>query len=481
MRVSSLRRSTRLISAAICPGLGGRFRNSRVKISRVWATVSADFFSAEPMPLQDQEPQGQQRQGHLVRALAALKAGGWPPADPAATPASDRTPPPDKWRPGQPPSQLGPYTVGQELGRVGMGIVYKGHDPALLRPVAIKLLRPDLANERARARFLREARAAARLHHEHVVRVHAVDRTSDGLPYQVMEYIAGPTLGAHIRARRLEPGEAVALIVQVADALAAAHAAGLLHRDVKPGNILLEPAAAGPGTARLTDFGLARDAGEDDTRLTEEGALPGTPAYMSPEQAREAERLDARSDVYSLGATFYEALTGEAPFRGTPPQVLRQVLEEEPPPPRRLNDAVPRELETVCLKALAKEPGRRYPSAAEFAAELRRWQRGEPVLARPVGPWGKALKWARRRPLVAGLTAGLALALLLGLAGVTWQWQRAETNLDEARRQQERAELNFRQARRGVDFFFTRVSNSKLTRGSSWCWPTPLPPWPSAS
>jgi tetratricopeptide (TPR) repeat protein len=396
----------------------------------------------------------------LLRALTALKAAGRLPVAEAESGTNlHATPPPGPWGPGRfpPPPRVGPYEVLEELGRGGMGIVYKGQDATLCRPVAVKVLRPELADERARARFLREARAAARLRHEHVVHVYAVDQTADGLPYLVMEYVAGSTLAAHVRGRRLDPRQAVALLVQVADALTAAHDAGLVHRDVKPGNVLLEPAADGRVTAKLTDFGLARDAGIGGT-LTGEGDLAGTPAYMSPEQVRGAARLDARTDVYGLGATLYEALTGEVPFRGTPAAVLHQVLEEEPRPPRRLNEAIPRDLETVCLKALAKEPGRRYPTAAAFADDLRRFLMGEPVRARPVGRLGRLWRWCRRNPGMTSLAAALVVALAGGAAGGVWQWSRAVAERDEARRQHARAQDNFRLAREAVDAYLTRVS-----------------------
>jgi serine/threonine protein kinase len=335
-----------------------------------------------------------------------------------------------------------------------MGIVYQSLDASLCRPVAIKVLRSELADERARARFLREARAAARLRHEHVVRVYAVDQTADGLPYLVMEYVAGPTLAAHLRGHRLGPQEVVALLVQVADALAAAHAAGLIHRDVKPGNVLLEPATGGRFTAKLTDFGLARDAGSGGT-LTAEGDLAGTPAYMSPEQARGAIRLDPRTDVYGLGATLYEALTGEAPFRGTPALVLHQVLHEEPPPPRRLNDGIPRDLETICLKAMAKEPGRRYPTAQDLAADLRRFLRGEPIVARPASRVERLGRWCRRNPRVAVLSAALLAVAIVGFLSVVWQWRRAE-------QEHQLAEARFRDAVGVVDQFHTLVSENRL-------------------
>ena len=192
-----------------------------------------------------------------------------------------------------------------------------------------------------------------------------------------MEYLAGPTLGRLIEpGSGMEPRRAAELIAQVADGLAAAHDAGLVHRDIKPDNIMIDSPT---GRAKLMDFGLAREEAGGES-LTREDILAGTPTHMSPEQAR-GQPLDGRSDVYSLGVTLYECLTGEVPFRGTPHMVIRQVCEDEPRPPRRLNDRIPRDLETICLKAMAKEPAGRYPSARDLGDDLRRWLRGESIRA----------------------------------------------------------------------------------------------------
>jgi tetratricopeptide (TPR) repeat protein len=304
---------------------------------------------------------------------------------------------------------LGPYRVLAELGRGGMGIVLKAHDDALQRTVAIKVLRPDLADDTARARFLHEARALARFQHDHVVRVHAVSSEPGRLPYLVMEHLDGETLAARLRARqRLARREAAALAAHVADGLAAAHAAGLVHRDVKPANVLLESAT---GRAKVLDFGLARVL-ESESGLTREGSLAGTPTYMSPEQLQHPVVVDGRTDVYGLGVTLYEMLTGEPPFRGTPSRVLHQVLHEEPPPPRRLVDEIPPDLETITLKAMAKESARRYPTAGDLADDLRRFLAGEPIRARPAGRVERGWRWCRRNPRVAFLS-GVVLGLLL--------------------------------------------------------------------
>jgi serine/threonine-protein kinase len=319
----------------------------------------------------------------VLRILAELDG----PAEwvfPEGSPSGIRPP----WEAG---SVLGPYRIEKEIGRGGMGVVLRAYDEALGRVVALKMLPTEAADARARARLVHEAQAVARLRHPNVVTVHSVVNTADAAPFLVMEYLEGATLAARIRSHgRLPPQEAAELVAQAADGLEAAHAAGLIHRDIKPSNILGDAA----GCAKLTDFGLAQ-LGERSSGLTQEGVLAGTPTYMSPEQARGGP-LDARSDVYSLGVTLYEALTGETPFRGLPHLVLQKVLHDEPLAPRQLNDKFPRDLETIVLKALAKQPAKRYETAAALAEDLRRWRNGEPIRARPTGPLERGWRWCRR-------------------------------------------------------------------------------------
>jgi tetratricopeptide (TPR) repeat protein/predicted Ser/Thr protein kinase len=321
---------------------------------------------------------------------------------------------------------LGEYRILREVGRGGLGVVFEGFDEMLGRPVAIKVLRPDRASGDDFRQLAREARHAARFRHDHVVVVYAVAESSNGLPFIVMEYIPGPSVAELLRQRtRLEPRQAAELSAQAALGLAAAHQAGLIHRDIKPANILFDPATQ---RARIVDFGLAHVAGVPGSIA--EGTLVGTPSYMSPEQALGAGGVDARTDQYSLGATLYEMLSGEPPFRGTPAMVMHQVLEEEPRPPRQLSEAIPRDLETICLKTLAKDPKHRYPSADELAADLERWLHGEPIVARPIGPAGRLLRWARRNRRVAGLTATSFLLLATLAVGALV----AAARIDQARR-----------------------------------------------
>jgi tetratricopeptide (TPR) repeat protein len=362
---------------------------------------------------------------------------------------------PESRRPLVPPAapvDLGPYTVECELGRGGMGVVYLGRDPALGRRVAIKVLHTHDSDARSRRMLVREAQLAASFRHENAVTIHALIEPPDGPPYLVMEYLAGPTLAELIRSPGgLDRRQAVRIAAEVADALGAAHEAGLVHRDVKPGNILIDPQT---GRAKLADFGLARTLAVDPSQ-SRETPLAGTPTYMSPEQAEGREPVDARSDVYSLGATLYEALSGEVPFRGTAAMVLKQVFEDEPRPLRRLDESTPRDLETICLRSMAKLPVLRYGSAREVAEELRRWLAGEPIRARPVGLSGRLLAWCRRRPALGGLSAALVAAVLAGVCGVAWEWR-------EADRQRRHAEENFADAMEAVDQLLTRVAEVNL-------------------
>jgi eukaryotic-like serine/threonine-protein kinase len=311
-----------------------------------------------------------------------------------------------------PPRRVGAYELLEELGGGSFGAVYRALDTELDREVAVKVLRAGrLARTEDVERFLREARSAAQLKHPGIVSLYHADRTPDGVSYLVEELVRGQTLADRFTTGPMDPRAAAELLAQVAEALDAAHKLGVIHRDVKPSNIILDA----DGKPHVTDFGLAKWEAEDVT-MTPEGEVLGTPAYMSPEQARgESHKVGAASDVYSLGVVLYEALTGERPFRGSRRMLLLQVLQDEPRPPRRLNDKVPRDLETICLKALAKAPARRYSTAGEMADDLRRFLSHLPIKARPIGVAERAWRWCRRNPVPVGLLAAISLGSAVGL------------------------------------------------------------------
>ncbi len=323
---------------------------------------------------------------------------------------------------------LGPYQIQRELGSGVTGQVFVARDSRLGRLVAIKVLRPQLASHAAaRSRFEREAWAAAALEDERIVKIFEVGSEPGFPPFTVMEFVAGESLATRIERERVLNLRAAAEIVrQVAIGLQSAHQSGIVHRDVKPANVLLD--AVGD-RAKITDFGLAR-VSEATEQLTQEGVIAGTPAYMSPEQIRRPQGADARSDVYSLGVMLYEMLTGERPFRGVMRMILFQALNEEPVPPRRLNDRIPRDLETICLKAMSKEPALRYATAGELADDLRRWIDGLPVQARPIGLLGRVWRWSRRNPKLAAANAIVAAILLAG----AFDFARYARPIDQLRR-----------------------------------------------
>ena len=299
-------------------------------------------------------------------------------------------------------------------GTARRGLVYRADDTRLGREVALKVLRPDLAaSERARIRLEREARAAAALRQQHVVAIHDVRIDPEGVSYLVMELVDGGTLKDAIREEgSIAPRRAVKITQQIALALQAAHDKGLIHRDLKSSNILID---ANSGSAKLTDFGLVRDL-DSDSQLTRENVVAGTPAYMSPEQILAPHEVDHRADVYSLGVVLYELLCGELPFRGIDRMVLQQVLHDEPRSLRRLNDAIDRDLETICLTSISKAAGARYDNAGAMRADLQRWLDGEPILARRIGAFGKLRRWTARHAVV-GLVAGLVNDFVAGACG----------------------------------------------------------------
>jgi eukaryotic-like serine/threonine-protein kinase len=330
--------------------------------------------------------------------------------------------------------QVPGYEVESVLGRGGMGVVYRARHLRLGRLVALKMaLAGSCAGPHERERFRREAEAAAALRHPNVVQVYDVG-DADGRPYFTMELMEGASLARKLSGAPQPARQAAALLATLAGAVQAAHEAGVVHRDLKPGNVLL----TADGTPKVADFGLARRLDADE-RLTLSGAIIGTPGYAAPEQARgDRGAVGPRTDIYALGTILYECLTGRPPFRaGTAAATLQQVVADEPVAPRRLNPSVPRDLETVCLKCLHKEPRQRYASAAELADDLRRFERGEPIAARRVGVLGSVRKWARRRPAAAAMLVAVALVAAVVAVSI---WLLVQQRAD-VRARQDRTDL----------------------------------------
>ncbi len=339
--------------------------------------------------------------------------------------------------------QIGRFRIIRELGSGGHGIVFLAHDPTLGREVALKVPRPEaLAISDLRKRFLREARAAAKLNHVNLVAIHEVGDTGT-FCYITAEYCPGENLATWLQRHRMHnppipisPGIAAELAARLADGIAHAHLYGILHRDIKPSNILLVPlepnslevgaGASSPGTLgfvpKLTDFGLAK-LDENTADATTSGTTIGTPAYMAPEQIEgRTHAMSERTDIYGLGAVLFEMLTGQTPFPGgSPADILRRTLTQDPTPIAQLRGDVSADLQAVCLKCLEKEPGGRHASMTELAEDLRRYLRGEPTLARPLNPWQRLAKWARRRPAIAVLTCAMIMSLL-GLVTVSTRY-----------------------------------------------------------
>jgi serine/threonine protein kinase/Tfp pilus assembly protein PilF len=393
--------------------------------------------------------------------------------------------------------KLGRFEIRRELGRGGFGVVYLAHDPHLRREVALKVPRFDFgADPHLRQRFQNEAQAAASLDHPNIVQIYEAGEVGP-VCYIASAYCPGQTLAAwlHERTEPIPAADAACLIATLADAVQHAHERGVLHRDLKPANVLMSgewrmagdgktsldashphasPAGTHhppPATPKIADFGLSKQiAGSVESQVaqTQNGAILGTPQYMAPEQAEpKAGQVGPATDVYALGAIFYELLTDRPPFQADSVlELLVQVKSAEPLSPSKLRPRLPRDLETICLKCLEKDPRRRYARAALLAADLRRYMAHEPILARPISLPERCLKWTRRHPAIAGMAALTAVVALAGVAGILWQWRRAELEATNARSErdialQERAnaEENFRKAKEVVDQL-TRVGRS---------------------
>ena len=361
-------------------------------------------------------------------------------------------------------SQFGRFTILEQIGEGGFSRVFKALDNQLNRQVALKLLRESLFfSDEVTRRFQREAQAAAILSHPRIVPVFDSGEIK-GQHYIASEYCDGETLEQWRLSQadtRLPPRQAAQIVAALADGLEHAHQRGIIHRDLKPANVLVlnEPSSSGPGgpgqsleapadRLRVTDFGLAKHAAATDQVETSEGAIVGTPAYMSPEQARGQTEIDARSDIYSLGSILYELLTGRVPvLKDSHLETLIAIKEETPKPPRQLAGKIPRDLESICLKCLQKEPQARYQTAQQLAADLNHWLAGEPIEARRPG-WGeRSVKWIARNP---GFTA--AFGLVSGaLIVAVFQWQ-------DSVAQRKRADRQLNLSQQVIEEMVTRVA-----------------------
>ncbi len=339
-------------------------------------------------------------------------------------------------------NQFGDYELLEEIGRGGMGVVYRARQRSLDRVVAIKMIAfgPGASPEMVK-RFHAEAVSAASLHHPNIVAIHEVG-IQEGQHFFVMDWIEGQSLARLVGSQPLPARRAASYLKTIAEAVHYAHECGILHRDLKPSNVLVDL----DDQPHVVDFGLARRL-EGDSELTVTGQVLGSPNYLPPEQATgQRARVSRRTDVYALGATLYHLLTARPPFQAEAlAQILDLVLHADPVSPRLLNPSVPRDLETICLKCLEKEPARRYSTAQALADELGRFLANEPIQARPLSLAGKVWRWCRRNPRLAAATGAAVVSLLVGLAGVTWQWRRAEAEALLARRNAYAADMNLLQ------------------------------------
>jgi eukaryotic-like serine/threonine-protein kinase len=372
--------------------------------------------------------------------------------------------------PAAPPERVGGYEILEELGRGGMGVVYKARHLKLQRTVALKmLLGGSFVTSEERTRFRIEAEAVARLRHPNIVQIYEVGEheVDAGLPrpYFTLEFAAGGNLASRMAGRPQAPRQAAAWLETMARATHYAHQQGIIHRDLKPSNVLLTEA----GDPMLCDFGVAKLMTGSDVK-TKSGTLLGTAEYMAPEQAVEGEKVGPAADIYALGAILYTTLTGRPPFQGSNTlHILEQVRSQEPVPLRRLVPHLPRDLETICLKCLEKEPGHRYASAADLADDLQRFLLGDTIRARPAPVWERGWKWSKRRPAVAGLLVAVIALGALGVALMFGLWRGAEAELKAEMKATDLAREKEQEEARGRRESLRLLANLTLDHGLNLC------------
>ena len=392
-------------------------------------------------PLPTYWPKGLCAQRALAGALDMTHAGSQ--VLPAEAPTILGGPPPQLSADSSPMGSFGDYDLLEEIARGGMGVVYKARQRKLGRIVAVKMiLAGPLAGKEFVQRFRTEAAAAAILQHPNIVAVHDVG-VHEGRHYFSMDYVEGQNLSQLAGQKSLPPAKAARYVELIAAAIHHAHERGILHRDLKPSNVLIDA----HDQPRITDFGLAKRL-DGEFSLTVTGQVLGSPNFMPPEQAgAKRGKVGRPSDVYALGGILYYLLTARAPFQAESlEQIISQVLHAEPVSPRLLNPSIPRDLETITLKCLEKEPARRYQTAKELADELNCFVRHEPIQARPVNAPEKVWRWCRRKPALASAVGFAAAALVIGLATTTWQWRRAEVQRLASQHQLYVANMNLAQS-----------------------------------